>query len=295
MRRVSSLQSNIQLQSSNASSKCKASGHGAKISHELTANSQAQFSQPDQTIIIFDWDDTLCPSTWMRKHARFDNKGRPCRIEPETKMELTMLTDQIIPLLLSAQQLGKVVMVTNARRPWVDTSCKNFLPSVRRHLQELPIIYALELVGEEEVAKDFNGNTGGLLTETKARAMKAAVTEFYSRYEGQSWKNVVSVGDALFEHNAIRQVVADRMAEEQTSKKCRTKTIKLLEGPTIAGLVVQLSILESWLPKIVSADKDVDIDLSAEEDKINQWVEEFGQDVPEAPNGSLSVRETRPQ
>merc|ERR1719242_2415388 len=85
-------------------------------------------------------------------------------------------------------------------------------------------------------------------------------------------KNIISIGDALFEHTAIRQVVDERPMEE----KCRTKTIKLLESPTIAGMIVQLSLVKSWMTKIVQVDGDIDIDLSADEDTVNNWVQMFG-------------------
>jgi len=139
-------------------------------------------------------------------------------------------------------------------------------------------MYALELlkdVDHEQVEKEG----GCLLTETKARAMKAAVSDFYSRYDNQSWKNMISIGDAFFEHDAIRQVCRERPHQDVPEKRCRTKTIKLLEGPTIAGMVVQLSIVESWLQKIVQFDNDVDIDMSADEETVNQWVVQFGSDV----------------
>merc|ERR1719210_1172831 len=112
----------------------------------------------------------------------------------------------------------------------------------------------MELVKPDARAKGMTANH--LLTETKTRAMREAVTEFYSRYPGQSWKNIVSIGDALFEHNAVRQVVSAR----PSNKPCRTKTVKLLEGPSIAGMVVQLSIVTNWLPRIIQLDSDIDID-----------------------------------
>lgn len=235
-------------------------------------NSQLDYAHADQTIIIFDWDDTLCPSTCMRRFSHFDAKGRlAVKIDQETRLELNMLADHVLPLLRSSMSMGKVVIVTNAKRPWVDISRHHFLPSLRAIMKDIPVIYALELVKEQEIEQD--GLSHDLLTETKARAMKAAVTEFYSRYPGQSWKNIVSLGDALFEHNAIRQVVEER---ENVQKKCRCKTLKLLEGPTIAGMIVQLSIIEGWLTKIVQMDDDIDIDLSAEEGTVEKWFSLFG-------------------
>lgn len=245
-----------------------------RISRMLHAtNSQAEFARADQTIIIFDWDDTLCPSTSMRRHAQFDQHGRlRLRLDAETRSELDALQSTVIPLLRFAKAMGKVIIVTNAKTPWVDISCRSFLPGLRSALRDIPVIYALELVRDAGL-EGFDSENGCLLTEVKARAMKTAVTNFYSRYPNQSWKNIVSIGDALFEHTAIRQVVSER----PTAKRCRTKTIKLLEGPTTAGMVVQLSIISAWLAAIVQADEDVDIDLSADEKTLNEWVAQYGE------------------
>lgn len=235
-------------------------------------NSQANFSKADQTIIIFDWDDTLCPSTAIKRFACFDRKGRPrAGIDDVLREHLSQLQDQLVPLLQLASQLGKVVLVTNAKRPWVDISCKAFLPAIVDTIKNIPTMYAPELLQKDPSNEGMSMD--GLLTETKMRAMKAAVTQFYSRYPGQSWKNIVSIGDALFEHNAVRQVVAEYMPS--TEKKCRTKTVKLLDGPTCSGLMIQVSIVSNWLRKIVEADYDVSIDFSADEETVNAWVAEY--------------------
>jgi len=237
-------------------------------------NSQAFFSKSDQTIIIFDWDDTLCPSTAIKRFARFDRRGRPvARIDEVLQQHLDQLQEQVFPLLQLANQLGKVVLVTNAKRPWVEISCKAFLPALYNIVKEIPTMYAVEKIEQDPAARGLSPDL--LLTETKMRAMKAAVTEFYSQYPNQSWKNIVSIGDALFEHNAVRQVVEERM--QSTHKKCRTKTVKLLDGPTASGLMIQVSIVCNWLRKIVEADYDVSIDFSADEATVNAWVAEFSE------------------
>jgi len=235
-----------------------------------SAKSQFEFANPDQTIIILDWDDTICPSTHLREHARRDNGGRfTLKMDQKTRHELNMLADQAVPLMQNMLTMGKVIIVTNAKRPWVTISCNNFLPQLREFLDRIPVIYALELVKEGR-AKEAGGRR--LLTETKAVAMRAAVTDFYSRYPRQSWKNILSVGDALFEHDAIRQVVAERPKKEG----CRTKTIKTIENPTVAGMIVQLSLVNNWMHTIVQTDGDLDIDLSADEETVNNWVRFFG-------------------
>lgn len=245
----------------------------------LSYNSQLDFASPQQTIIIFDWDDTLCPSSSLRKNA-MDSSGRmKTTLNSGTWKDLQQLSDQVIPLIELAQVLGKVVMVTNAKKPWVDTSCDNFLPKCKTLIEPIPVMYALEIM--EDVDPEKSLAKGHYLTETKARAMKAAVTNFYSRYPNQSWKNVISIGDAFFEHDAIRQVTRDRPYRENEAKKCFTKTVKLLEGPSTSGLITQLSIILSWLTKIVQLDADVDIDLAADEKTIQSWAAQFGQEASE--------------
>merc|ERR1719353_1425048 len=125
-------------------------------------------------------------------------------------------------------------------------------------MKPIPIMYALEIIKDDMVNfEQLQADGGCVLTETKAQAMKAAVTDFYSRYPNQSWKNIISIGDAFFEHDAIRQVSRERPQKDDAAKKCRTKTVKLLDGPTISGMIMQLSLVRSWLMKIVEMDEDV--------------------------------------
>lgn len=239
-------------------------------------NSQLRFMEPDQTIIIFDWDDTLCPSTWMRRHCA-STRGSPSSlmkgaIEEETALELEHLSNQVIPLLRGAQAMGKVVLVTNAKRPWVSTSCARFIPKVQEQLKGIDIIYAMEFLGDQQRI------TNETLIESKARAMKSAVSDFYSKYERQSWKNLISIGDAHYEHEAIRQVARERPGGvlPEISKKCRTKTVKFIESPTISGIVLQLSLLENWLAKVILTDGDIAIDMAGAEADIKHWMDAFG-------------------
>jgi hypothetical protein len=249
-----------------------------------TCASQAMFAERDQTIIIFDWDDTLCPSTFLRAHMQYDARGRlAVRLDEKVRIEIGLLAERALTLLQCAQALGKVIIVTNAKRPWVQVSCREFLPALNSTLRDIDVIYAPETVKGES----WEGFTGCRLTEAKANAMKTVVTDFYSRYPNQSWKNIVSLGDAFFEHTAIRQVVNARPSATQ-KRRCRTKTIKLLEHPTVAGMIVQLSIVSGWLFKIVQTDDDVDIDLGADAGTVDKWSLQFGNNEGDPADGKAS-------
>jgi len=93
----------------------------------LSYNSQADFASRDQTIIIFDWDDTLCPSSAIRKMASFDDQGHlKAKLDANNKRELKLLAEQVNAVVNLASSLGKVILVTNAKRPWVETSSDFF-------------------------------------------------------------------------------------------------------------------------------------------------------------------------
>lgn len=263
--------------STNLSSGVMSSTPSATMSSRIGASrcSQSEFADPNQTIIIFDWDDTLCPSYWIRTHPELE-WFRKAPNDPPIQNALRMLSDQVVLLLQLASRLGKIVLVTNAMRPWVDTSIANFLPRLQAAMKGIPTLYALEHLKKLE-AEGFDAKSNSALTEVKARAMKEVVTDFYSRYANQSWKNLITIGDGLFEHEAIRQVALERPHQDPV-KKCRIKTVKLLEGPTIAGLIVEVSIVRSWLAKIVQLNGDLGIDLSSDEAIINDWDEQFRED-----------------
>lgn len=175
----------------------------------------------------------------------------------------------------SAKSLGKVVLVTNSVRPWVATSIRNFMPSLLDSMKGIPIIYAQEKV-EKLRNEGFDEDTKCILTAIKMTAMKEAVNEFYSQYQNQSWKNMLSIGDGLFEHKAIREVKEFRPHQDDTTKStCRVKTIKMMDNPTVAGLTVQVSLLRCWMDGIVLADSDIDIDLNSSEETIERWHKKF--------------------
>merc|ERR1712137_286740 len=195
------------------------------------------------------------------------------------RAKLRNLSDKARDVLLLAKTLGQVVFVTNAKQPWVEYSCGYILPGLKSVLKDIPILYALECIGS--VSSEVLGNVDSaercaLLTESKACAMENAVTEFYSRYPDQSWKNLISIGDAFFEHDAIRLVTSKRPLRGDSIRRCRCKTIKLLEGPSLTGMIFQLSLIENLLVKIVQHDDDVDMDMTASEAQLNNWLTQFG-------------------
>jgi len=109
----------------------------------------------------------------------------------------------------------------------------------------------------------------------KKTAFKQEIHRFYNRYKSQSWKNVISIGDAIFERDATRAAVSSRPSK---CFKCRTKTVKMLDEPSIEELIKQVKIIHDAVGMIAQydgnldlqiADKDIAFDMSIVENLID--------------------------
>lgn len=262
----------------------------------VSTGSQAEFFRPEQTIIIFDWDDTLCPSSWIRENKRVLSFFRPAPNIEKIQRPLRELQANCEMLLKLAMKLGTVIIVTNAMDPWVETSCRNFLPALMPLVSELPVIYArsiyeMQACDPSSSSQGRGGGRGGALPglyaangqnrlgsynmrmaqqrfdemapqRWKEVAFEQEIAGFYSRYAHQSWKNVISIGDSIFEREAVRKVVLQRPNQK---KKCRTKTLKLFDDPEIDELVRQVRVVHDVLGMMVQYDGELDIEIDEED------------------------------
>lgn len=217
-----------------------------------STDSSVEYANPNQTIIIFDWDDTLCPSTTcMRRHG-LSVLGDPPTGELAESLEV--LAGHARRLLEQAMQLAQaVVVVTNAEDGWVDLSCKAWMPSLQATLEKVELISARSNWEHKGVASPAGW---------KAKAFEDAIDKFYSRYAGQSWKNVISIGDAPHEREALHRVV--RWSPFPKSSKCRSKSVKFVLRPSIENLGKEQQMLLESIEEIVNFDDDLDLHFSAE-------------------------------
>ncbi|CAK0877499.1 unnamed protein product [Prorocentrum cordatum] len=178
-------------------------------SHISPFGRQISYADKTETAIIFDWDDTLFPTTYV-KHDLGLSITRGLKDQALSPRKMLRVRAALARAACAAERLlqladgrGKVVIVTLARSPWVTDSCKNFYPGMGELIQKLgiQIVYARdgEQVEHSEVNSMAEDQFETFWAETKGRAIFKFLSEFYSQYEGQSWKNVISVGDSHFE------------------------------------------------------------------------------------------------
>ncbi|CAJ1334396.1 unnamed protein product [Effrenium voratum] len=257
-----------------------------------STGSQAEYIRPEQTIILFDWDDTLCPSNWIRENRPALSFFKPCPPDEKYQGPLRELQRHVEATLKLAMKMGKVIIVTNAMEPWVETSCRNFLPALMPIVSQIQVIYArsvFDTMACEAAHKARGSSPGralpGLYTANglnkaagrvqvdemapqkwKEMAFEQEITGFYSRYAQQSWKNIISIGDSIFERDAVRRVVINRPT---ANRKCRTKTAKLLDEPEIDELIAQVRVIHDAIGLMVQYDGNLDIEIDEEDLKLD--------------------------
>lgn len=89
--------------------------------------------------------------------------------------------------------------------------------------------------------------------EAKRIDMAKCLKTFYGSLPNASW-NVVSVGDSMAEHQALKEVLS-----EAEGTKC--KTVHLLDKPKLDQLSNQLRVFLVWLPRILQHEKAFDLDM----------------------------------
>jgi len=221
-------------------------------------------------------DLNLCWQTPMK------NQRLHPREKDEISRNLQRCSDRCVSLLEDACQSGKVVIVTLARSPWVTKSSDNFYPAVGEFIDSMriPVIYArgvCEEVDYDKIAMSSSTAVEKHWAQVKGRAIAKLLQEFYSQYAGQSWKNIISIGDSDFERLGTQQATQDYMRQNGINRsrtvelkghvyKVRTKTFKMLDQPTVEELAVELALVQKWLPLMTRLDNSFDINLSDLED-----------------------------
>lgn len=236
--------------------------------------SNAEFFKPDQTVILFDWDDTLFPSNWLQQSEGF---FKPVS-ETHAKMFLK-LAESLESILKLAMGLGRVVIVTNSSEPWVSISVRTFMPFLEPLMKDIKVIYARTIYENAVAGTDSNAAVfGGALGAYKARlamqadalapqrwkeqAFKQEIGGFYTRYENQSWKNVISIGDSIYERDAAKNII---LGLEGPSMHCRLKTAKFMENPPIEDLIAEIRVMHDALALIVQYDGNLDVEIDMDD------------------------------
>jgi len=117
----------------------------------------------EETIVIFDWDDTVLPSSWVQDQGlRLD--GESIAMEWQ-QMELADLARLAGDTLQLAKQLGTVVLVTNAERGWIELSCQKFMPALYPYLESVKLLSARTEYERPDMSSPFEWKLNAFQSE----------------------------------------------------------------------------------------------------------------------------------
>lgn len=193
------------------------------------------------TVILFDWDDTLCPSSFLSgKGYRLDSE----HVAKEVEQELKELEVSITGVLNAACQYGEVYIVTNAETGWVQLSAQKFLPGVVPLLSKVTVVSARSTF--EQMFPDAP-------LKWKFYAFQEKLMPSFNN--NKVTKNIISFGDSHVEREAIRAVT-------RGFPNTKTKSIKFAERPSMEQLRRQIDLVINCFAYIHNHEGDLDLQLS---------------------------------
>lgn len=170
----------------------------------------------DNTVIIFDWDDTLLCSSALH-----------CCL-PNQFVELEEIVETV---LLMAMSLGRTIIVTNAMESWIQETTRRFLPRLMPTLERLLIVYA-----RKNWERLWPGDTFAWKRESFREVLHDKLG---------SDLNLVVLGDSLSEIRA-----AEALAEH-LGVAAIVKTVKFKALPSPTDLLGELRTIVPELSRLV--------------------------------------------
>lgn len=198
-------------------------------------------------MILVDWDDTLCPTSWVFEQIRKcpDNKALAA-VEKASADLLREHSMTVVAFLRAAGACAQVAVVTLATQDFFNQSADTFLHEVR--VKDLFEELGIEVhFAERPTQVSFQGEIGA-----KKKAMSQCLSKFYAGRPLTRW-NVLSVGDSEIELEALKSLLGSKWR----SPLC--KTVKFDARPTLTQLTAQLKSVTPKLAAMMACGKSFHI------------------------------------
>jgi len=214
-------------------------------------------SESSRACIIFDWDDTLCPTWWMQKvlvPALEKSKA------DSIKEELHWYASIVEEILRSACEVAYVDILTQADPTWVAKSLDYLNLSginIEGILKDLKI--SIHHTDFEEARERVNTQLD-LPTAAKMISMCRILKARFGDSPTAQW-NALSIGDRPTELRALKEACREQARRVWRRPIC--KTLKLPEEPMLDELGHNLKTLTPQLTSLVDRITDVEITVSA--------------------------------
>ncbi|KAF4679220.1 hypothetical protein FOZ63_021495 [Perkinsus olseni] len=208
----------------------------------------------EDTLIIFDWDDTILPTRFLTVECGLRVDG------PDPDSELRKILDAYAQLanatLLAAMELGTVIIVTNAETGWLPLTCAKFLPSM------LPTV---NRIYHTSARSTFEPRGFVSAFEWKEQAFRHAIASHFADVPSLPGRRrcVISLGDSAHERMAAiyacREYNEQSMIDSSSPAGLLCKSLKFMERPDLEHLRKEQYLIQDCLAQVVRYDQDLDL------------------------------------
>jgi hypothetical protein len=202
---------------------------------------------PGSSLIIWDWDDTLCPTTWLCTEGLTLNGISPSEAQLET---LKAVDDQVATTMEMAKTKGTNVIITNAERGWVQLASKAWMPKLAAAIRGVRVVSA---------RTEYESASCQHPIAWKARAFGEVTKTHFARH-GDTVETLISFGDSAAERQAALQVWPALVSEKGgPANAVYMKSVKLPERPTVTTMTSSHTMLVSMLTTLVEHTGHLDL------------------------------------
>jgi hypothetical protein len=192
--------------------------------------------------VICDWDDTLFPTAWVNEE-NVDLTNMQSRYRYARYFDI--LDKYLYSTLKQIKKCADLMIVTNATLQWIAVTL-TVLPKTKKILENVPIVSARESFQKQCTIQDWKRHT------FKAELQK----------EGRShYKNIVSIGDANYEHRALVDLYGWSVIPHKY-----LKSIKFTRSVDYADLFDQVKLIGNEIKNICNAQRHLDLTLDIVQD-----------------------------
>lgn len=191
-------------------------------------------------VYIVDWDDTALFTSVITEISKKNNVSLyDVKLPLELAVASKYLEEIVINFFNKLSSTGKVYIVTNAELQWFEYTWKLFFPNLS--LENIKVFSAIDIFKKDfptiKIVNGYPENTDG--SQWKYNTIKKLLTY----YEPQ-WKQMVSIGDSLYEKHASLNI------QQQFPEK-NVVTIKMIEYPSINELIYELKNITTNLEILI--------------------------------------------
>jgi hypothetical protein len=216
------------------------------MSHLVTSNSNST-----SCLTIYDWDDTILPTSWLRSLGFLSNNiadmvGTPPPTLPShVASMMRMIEEAAVQNLLAAGRRGRVVIITNSSVLWVPFTAKRFFPRLSQIVESGFEVYSARPAQAE--------NAGPNYVYLPSMAVTWKTDKFKELVGFTQFPTCVSIGDGFAERCAVLAIASSRMSG---------KAVRYPLQPSGGALLEQLRVTISCLDDIVQDTRTGDLYLN---------------------------------